>query len=132
MTKQAQFDLASVTTGTTGGYTPPNANATLAALGPAQAFTAAQTFSAGTNSFGTSTSASTANIATGATTTGNIKAVNIGTAGLSGSTTNIAIGSARLDAQTAARAASYASLAAAQDRILNKLNDIEEFLRSAN
>ena len=39
---------------------------------------------------------------------------------------------ARLDAQTAASAASYASLAAAQDRILKKLDDIEEFLRSAH
>ena len=39
---------------------------------------------------------------------------------------------ARLDAQTAASAASHASLAAAQDRILKKLDDIEEFLRSSH
>ena len=39
---------------------------------------------------------------------------------------------ARLDAQTAASAASHAALAAAQDRILKKLDDIEEFLRSSH
>lgn len=51
---------------------------------------------------------------------------------MSGSTTNIAIGPARLDAKTVASSASYAFLAAAQDRILKKLNDIEEFLGSAH
>ena len=44
----------------------------------------------------------------------------------------IGVVKARLDAQTAACAASYASLAAAQDRILKKLDDIEEFLRTAH
>ena len=39
---------------------------------------------------------------------------------------------ARLDAQSAASAASHASLAAAQDRILKKLDDIEEFQRSSH
>ena len=39
---------------------------------------------------------------------------------------------ARLDAQSATSAASHASLAAAQDRILKKLDDIEEFLRSSH
>ena len=36
---------------------------------------------------------------------------------------------ARLDAQSAASAVSHAALAAAQDRILKKLDDIEAFLR---
>ena len=39
---------------------------------------------------------------------------------------------ARLDALSATSAASHASLAAAQDRILKKLDDIEEFLRSSH
>lgn len=39
---------------------------------------------------------------------------------------------ARLDAQSATSAASHASLAMAQDRILKKLDDIEEFLRSSH
>jgi len=43
---------------------------------------------------GQSTGAQTLNLGTGATTNGTTKAVNIGTAGVSGSTTNIAIGSA--------------------------------------
>jgi hypothetical protein len=48
----------------------------------------------GAITFGQSTAAQTANIATGATATATTKTVNIGTAGLSGSTTNINIGSA--------------------------------------
>lgn len=93
-TKQAQFELSGITTGTTRVITVPNASGTLALLGTAQTFTGAQTFSAATNSFGTSAAASTTNVASGATTTGNTKAVNIGTAGASGSTTNIVLGSA--------------------------------------
>lgn len=46
-----------------------------------------------TTTIGNSTAASTVNIATGATISGSTKAVNIGTAGVAGSTTTIAIGS---------------------------------------
>jgi hypothetical protein len=48
---------------------------------------------ASTTSIGNTTAASTLNLATGATLTATTKAVNIGTAGVAGSTTNIAIGS---------------------------------------
>jgi hypothetical protein len=44
--------------------------------------------------FTASTGASTYNIATGATLTATTKTINIGTAGVSGSTTNVSIGSA--------------------------------------
>ena len=43
--------------------------------------------------------------------------------------TAIEVLKARLDAQAAASAASYAALAATQDRILNKLDEIDKFLR---
>ena len=39
---------------------------------------------------------------------------------------------ARLDAQSAASTACHAAFAAAQNRILKKLDDIEEFLRSSH
>jgi hypothetical protein len=48
---------------------------------------------ASTTTIGATTAASTLNLATGATLTATTKAVNIGTAGVAGSTTNIAIGS---------------------------------------
>jgi len=50
------------------------------------------TTTASTQTIGNSTAASTINIASGATTTGLTKAVNIGTGGVAGSTTTIAIG----------------------------------------
>ena len=65
-----------------------------APLGSTNTFTGTNTFSGATVSFGTSTAASTINVGTGATLTATTKAINIGTAGVSGSTTNIAIGSA--------------------------------------
>jgi hypothetical protein len=64
-----------------------------APLGSTNTFTGTNTFSGSTVSFGTSTAASTINIGTGATLTATTKAVNIGTSGVAGSTTNIAIGS---------------------------------------
>ena len=91
-TKQAQFQLSSVNTGTTRVYTTPNADATLAGLNVPQNWTSAQTFTAASNTFGSSAGATTTGVGTGATTTGNTKTVNIGTGGVSGSTTAIAIG----------------------------------------
>jgi hypothetical protein len=64
-----------------------------AGLGTANTFTNNTVFSAGSLSFGTSTGAATINVATGATATATVKALNLGSGGLAGSTTNIAIGS---------------------------------------
>lgn len=94
-TKQAQFQLSGLATGTMYTYTLPNNVATtLAGLGVNQTFTNTNTFSATTLNFGSSTAASTQQFAYGATTTGLTKTVNVGTGGLSGSTTNITVGSA--------------------------------------
>jgi hypothetical protein len=92
-TKQAQFQLSGITTATTRTYTLPNLDTTLAGLGQSQTFTAGNTFSANTNTFGSSTGTGTQGLGSGATTTGNTKTVNIGTGGVSGSTTTISIGS---------------------------------------
>jgi hypothetical protein len=91
--KQAQFQLSSITTLTTRAYTLPNLDTVLAGLAVSQTFSNSNTFSNGTNTFGSAATASTIGLASGATTTGNTKTVNIGTAGLSGSTTAITIGS---------------------------------------
>ncbi|MBU9710139.1 DUF2793 domain-containing protein, partial [Paenibacillus sp. AK121] len=93
-TKLARFQIGGFTTGTTRVFTLPDATATLAVLSINQTFSAKQTFSANNNDFGTAVGPGTTNLASGATTSGNTKAVNIGTGGVSGSTTSIAIGSA--------------------------------------
>ena len=62
-------------------------------LGDTQTVTGSVSFSNATLTFGNSTAASTTNVGTGATLTATTKAINIGTNGVSGSTTNIAIGS---------------------------------------
>jgi len=92
-TKQAQFELSGLTTGTTFSYTLPAVNTTLAGLASTNTFTATNNFGALNNSFGTYAGAatSTTGIAVGAQT--GTKTVNVGTGGLSGSTTAIAIGS---------------------------------------
>jgi len=64
-----------------------------ATLSDGQSFSGNNTFTGPTLTFGNTTAASTVNIATGATLTATTKAVNIGTAGASGSTTNVIIGS---------------------------------------
>ena len=92
-TKQAQFQLSGLTTGTTFTYTLPAISSTLAVLTFGQSFTGNNIFSNANGSFGVNVGTGTLNYASGATTTGNTKTVNIGTGGLSGSTTNIAIGS---------------------------------------
>jgi hypothetical protein len=57
------------------------------------AITIGNTSGTGILTFGRSTGAQTVNIATGATTTGVTKTVNLGTSGAAGSTTNITVGS---------------------------------------
>ena len=58
------------------------------------ALSANNTFSNASSTYGNSTAAGTINIGTGATLTATTKAINIGTNGVSGSTTNITLGSA--------------------------------------
>jgi len=65
----------------------------LMALGTTQTVSGSITFTNANQNIGNSTGAVVANFATGATASTFTKAVNIGTAGLAGSTTNIAIGS---------------------------------------
>lgn len=93
-TKQAQFQLSGLTTATTRTYTLPDVSGTLTAVNSAHTITSNWTFTANNGTFGSGTGASTYNLGTGVTTTGVTKAVNVGTAGASGSTTNIQIGSA--------------------------------------
>ena len=94
-TKQARFQIAGFTAGVMRVFTLPDVSGTLAVLsGVAQTFQNTTTFSGATVSVGTATAASAIGLGTGATTSGATKAVNIGTAGVSGSTTNVAIGSA--------------------------------------
>jgi hypothetical protein len=94
-TKQARFQIAGFTAGVMRVFTLPDVSGTLAVLsGVAQTFQNTTTFSGATVSVGTAAAASTIGIGTGATTSGVTKAVNIGTAGLLGSTTNVTIGSA--------------------------------------
>lgn len=94
-TKQARFQTAGFTAGATRVFSLPDVSGTLAVLsGVAQTFQNTTTFSATSVTVGSSAAASTLGIGTGATTSGVTKAVNIGIAGLSGSTTNVTIGSA--------------------------------------
>jgi hypothetical protein len=62
-------------------------------LGDTQTVSGNITFSNANGTFGSSTAAGTINVGTGATVSGSTKAVNIGTAGASGSTTNVIVGS---------------------------------------
>lgn len=94
-TKQAQFQLSGLATGTTYVYTLPTSGggaSTLVDLNSAQTISASKTFSGTANVFGSSSNTGSVSVATGATTTGNTKTVNVGTGGLSGSTTSITVG----------------------------------------
>jgi hypothetical protein len=93
------------TTANTGAFTTLTASSTVSftattqtiGLGASQTtgtWTAGGTAQTGILTLGRSTAAQTVNVATGATATATTKTLNIGTAGVSGSTTNIAIGSA--------------------------------------
>ena len=94
-TKQARFQIAGFTAGATRVFTLPDVSSSVAVLsGVAQTFQNTTTFSATSVTVGSSAAASTLGIGTGATTSGVTKAVNLGTAGLSGSITNVTIGSA--------------------------------------
>lgn len=94
-TKQLQFQVSGVATGTMRTLTVPNASGTIAVLsGIAQTFVQTTTFSGATVTVGTNTGTSNLGIGTGATTSGTTKTVSVGTAGVSGSITNVNIGSA--------------------------------------
>jgi hypothetical protein len=92
-TRQARFELSGITTGNTRTYTLPDISATIAVTSLGQTFTGVQTFAAANGNFVTGATTGTTNLASGAVTTGLFKTVNLGTGGLSGSTTAITVGS---------------------------------------
>jgi hypothetical protein len=92
-TKQAQFQVSTIGTGTTRTYTLQNQSGTIALLSGAQTFSGVNTFSNATIQVGSSTATGTMQFAYGATLSGNTKTVEIATNGVSGSTTAITIGS---------------------------------------
>lgn len=97
ITKQANFVLSGITTGNTLAYTLPGTttNQTLAVItNLTQTFVGNTTFSNATGAFGSSTAAGTYSLGSGATINGATRVINIGSAGVSGSTVNINIGSA--------------------------------------
>jgi hypothetical protein len=93
-TNGSSGSITNITVGsTTNTTTTINGAVTLTATSQAITVGATGTTATGTITLGQSTGTQTVNIATGASASGQTKTVNIGTAGLSGSTTNINIGS---------------------------------------
>ncbi|MGB8815259.1 MAG: DUF2793 domain-containing protein [Paracoccaceae bacterium] len=104
-TKVAKFDPSAIGTGVTQTYTLPNMSGVVALLSGTQTFSGNKTFSGGmtvsgsftasaaTATFGTATGAATYGMGAGATLSGATKTVNLGTGGVSGSTTVVNIGS---------------------------------------
>ena len=93
-TKQAQFQLSGLATGTTITYTLPATATTLAGLAISNVWTSTNSFGSLNNSFGTYAGGGTSTTGLSIGTQTGIKNVNIGTGGLSGSTTAITVGSA--------------------------------------
>jgi hypothetical protein len=93
-TKRARFQLSGIGAGATRTFTLPNLDGTLASIGNiAQTFAGNTAFSNPTATLGTAVGTATYGMGTGATTTGLTKTINIGTAGLSGSSTVVNVGS---------------------------------------
>ena len=99
-TKQANFVLSGLTTGTNYTYAlPATTGSTIALLSGVQTFTGTTTFSStfsvtnGQIILGNNTGSQQVDLGVGVTTSGRTKTINIGTGGLAGSTTNIGIGS---------------------------------------
>ena len=95
LTATSTLTLGGSTTGTANfGNSITTANISMGTGQTTGTLTLGGTATTGTLTVGQSTGAQTLNLGTGATTNGTTKAVNIGTAGVSGSTTTINIGSA--------------------------------------
>ena len=98
-TKQAMFQVSAIPTGVTRTFTLPNTSSEIAALNGTQTFTGAKSFSgtftvsATSASLGNATAAASYGVGNGATLSGSTKTVNLGTDGVSGSTTVVNVGS---------------------------------------
>lgn len=94
ITKLVQFELSGLTTGTTRTLTVPDASGALAVVTATQTVTGNWNFSGTTHYFGLATGDTTYGFGAASTGATNTKSVFLGTGGVSGSTTNISIGSA--------------------------------------
>lgn len=120
-TKQAQFQLSGLATGTTRTYTLPDISSTIAVTTLGQTFSGIQSFIAANGNFVTGATTGTTNLATGAVTTGLLKTVNLGTGGLSGSTTNITVGSANGSTTTMLGSTTIGGVAGSQSLQVNNV-----------
>ena len=131
-TKQAQFQLSGLLTGTTYVYTLPTSNggaSTLVDLNSNQTINASKTFSGAANIFGSSSNTSAVSVATGATVSGATKTVNVGTGGLSGSTTNITVGSANGSTTTMLGSTTIGGVAGNQSLQVNNVAGAVDYLQ---